>query len=106
MANTLDLRTGTDTFGIMVTRGVSYPLITFRFIDAVPPSDMTITLERYNGSNDVVFSVGDGLTVETPFIYWDLGTVTAPVGKYNGFISTATSTFGATLRQKITLTVS
>jgi hypothetical protein len=106
MTNTLDLRTGTDSLVIMVTKGVSYPLITFKFIDAVPPSDMSITIEKYNGDNDVVFTVGDGLTVDTQFIYWDLGTVTAPVGKYNTFISTATSTFGAAIRQKLILSVS
>jgi hypothetical protein len=105
MSNTVDLKVE-GLVGILVTRGISYPAISFEFLDSTPPSDMVVTLFDYDGG-DVTFTVGSGLTIEDNIVFWNLGLVEVPPKRYKGKVFTSdTVDFGAALNFNITLTVS
>jgi len=104
MANALDLRVG-GQIPIIVTKGITYNALTFNFENAIPPNDMRIVLNSYNNGSDLVFTVGSGLTVSGNNMIWNLGLVTANIGRYLGKITTTTTTFGAALNFDIILSV-
>jgi hypothetical protein len=103
----LDLRVN-GNLPIYLTKGISYPAITFTFgSGSTMPTGFTLTVFHWDAPNTArVFTVGNGLTIQGNLLIWNLPIVTQNVGFYEGKLESDTAIYGSATRVKIRIKVS